>query len=135
MLELKKRPNEMDENEIAEVVVEIAFQIHRKWGPGLLEGVYEALFVHHLRKLGFYVQAQRVIPFYEDGVYLPVGFRADIIVQNKVILELKSVERLHPAFFKILLTYLRLTDLRLGLLINFGEAFLKDGLKRVANGL
>ena len=125
----------MDENEIAAVVIEISFQIHRKWGPGLLEKVYEALLVHHLRKLDFEVKQQPEIPFEEDGVCLDVGFRADIIVENRLIVELKSVEKTRPVFYKILLTYLRLTGLKLGLLINFGEALLKDGIKRVANGL
>lgn len=125
----------MNESEIAAVVVEISFQIHRKWGPGLLEKVYEALLVHHLRKLGFEVKQQPEIPFEEDGVCLDVGFRADIIVENRLIVELKSVEKTRPVYYKILLTYLRLTELKLGLLINFGEALLKDGIKRVANGL
>ncbi|MCB0596137.1 MAG: GxxExxY protein [Phaeodactylibacter sp.] len=135
MIRLDKAPSEMDENEIAAVVIEISFQIHRKWGPGLLEKVYEALLVHHLRKLGFEVKQQPEIPFEEDGVCLDVGFRADIIVENRLIVELKSVEKTRPVFYKILLTYLRLTGLKLGLLINFGEALLKDGIKRVANGL
>ena len=135
MIEPDQQPHEMDENEIAAVVVEVSFQIHRKWGPGLLENVYEALLVHHLRKRGFEVAQQQPIPFEEDGIVLDVGFRADLIVQNKVIVELKSVEKLNPVYFKILLTYLRLTKLKLGLLINFGEALLKNGIKRVANGL
>jgi GxxExxY protein len=135
MIELDQQPHEMDENAIAAAVVEVSFQIHRKWGLGLLENVYEALLVHHLRKLGFEVAQQKPIPFEEDGVALDVGFRADLIVQNKIIVELKSVEKMNPVYFKILLTYLRLTNLRLGLLINFGEAFLKNGIKRVVNGL
>jgi GxxExxY protein len=135
MIKLDRQPHEMDENEIAAVVVEVSFQIHRKWGPGLLENVYEALLVHHLRQLGFEVAQQKPIPFEEDGIVLDVGFRADLIVQNKVIVELKSVEKLVPVYLKILLTYLRLTNLKLGLLINFGEALLKNGIKRVVNGM
>lgn len=124
----------MNENELAEIIVEVSFQIHRKWGPGLLESVYEELMVHHLRTHGFFVEQQKEIPFEEDGVKLTSGFRADIIVERKLIIELKSIERSAPVHAKILLTYLRLTNLKLGLLVNFGEALLKDGIKRVING-
>ncbi len=125
----------MSENELATVVVEICFQIHRKWGPGLLESVYEALLVHRLRENGFFVDQQKPIPFDDDGVKLDIGFRADVIVENKLIIELKSVEQLNKSYFKTLLTYLRLTNIKLGLLVNFGEHQLKDGIKRVVNGL
>jgi len=125
----------MNENELAQVVIEIGFQIHRKWGPGLLESVYETLMVYHLRANGFFVEQQKEIPFAEDGVNLSAGFRADIIVEKKLIVELKSIERTAPVHSKILLTYLRLTGLKLGLLMNFGEELLKSGLSRVVNGL
>lgn len=134
MLQLSKRPSEMDENELAEVAIEIGFRIHRKWGPGLLESVYEELMVFHLEKLGFFIEQQKDIPFEEEGVKLPIGFRTDIIVERKLILELKSVDKLALVHFKILLTYLRITNLKLGLLMNFKEAYLKDGIKRVING-
>ncbi|MBC7777348.1 MAG: GxxExxY protein [Phycisphaerae bacterium] len=124
----------MNENELAQIVVEIGFQIHRKWGPGLLESVYEALMVYHLKSNGFFVEQQKEIPFEEDGIKLTTGFRADIIVERKLIVELKSIERHAPVHCKILLTYLRLTDLKLGLLMNFGEALLRDGIKRVICG-
>lgn len=124
----------MNENELVESVLEISFQIHRKWGPGLLESVYEALIVHHLRANNFFVEQQKEIPFEEDGVKLNVGFRADVIVERKLIVELKSIERLAPVYAKTLLTYLRLTNLKLGILVNFGEALLKDGIKRIING-
>lgn len=127
-------PNEMSENELASSVIEICFQIHRKWGPGLLESVYEALLVHHLRKQGFFVEQQKSISFEEDGVQLDIGFRADLIVERKLLVELKSIEEMKKVHPKVVLTYLKLTDLKLGLLINFGEAFLKDGLKRIING-
>ena len=133
-LGLTKHPSEMGHNEIADTIIEIGFQIHRKWGPGLLESVYEKLVVHHLKTHGFFVEQQKDIAFVEDGVQLPIGFRADVIVERKLIVELKSIERIAPVHAKILLTYLRLTDLRLGLLMNFGEAFFKDGIKRVING-
>jgi len=124
----------MNENELAQVVIEIGFQIHRKWGPGLLESVYETLMVYHLRANGFFVEQQKEIPFAEDGVNLSAGFRADIIVEKKLIVELKSIERTAPVHSKILLTYLRLTGLKLGLLMNFGEALLRDGISRVICG-
>jgi GxxExxY protein len=133
-LQLTKPASEMNENELAENVLEIGFQIHRKWGPGLLESVYEALMVHHLRSNGFFVEQQKEIPFEEDGVRLSAGFRADLIVEKKLIVELKSVERHAPVHGKILLTYLRLTGLKLGILMNFGEVLLKDGIKRVIWG-
>ncbi len=135
MMELTKLPCDMNENEIAAVIIEISFQIHRKWGPGLLESVYEALLVHRLRKLGFEVEQQKPIPFDDDDdVKLDIGFRADVIVQDKVIVELKSVEQNTKVFAKTLLTYLRITNKKLGLLINFGQALLKDGIERVING-
>ncbi len=124
----------MNENELAAIVIEIGFQIHRKWGPGLLESVYEELVVYHLRKNGFFVEQQKEIPFQEEGVNLTIGFRADIIVAKKLVVELKSIERLAPVHSKILLTYLRLSNLKLGLLMNFGEALLRDGIKRVIRG-
>lgn len=129
-----KLKSEMSENELAEIVVEVGFQIHRKWGPGLLESVYEALMVYHLRKYGFFIEQQKEVPFMEDGVKLPLGFRVDIIVEQKLVVELKSIERTAPVHSKILLTYLRLTNLKLGLLMNFGEPLLKDGIKRVIRG-
>ena len=134
LLQFTKHPSEMNENELAQAVIEIGFQIHRKWGPGLLESVYEELMVYHLRTNGFFVEQQKEIPFAEDGVKLSAGFRADIIVERKLIVELKSIERIAPVHSKILLTYLRLTGLKLGLLMNFGEALMKDGINRVIRG-
>lgn len=135
LLQPTKRGSELSENELAGIVIEIGFQIHRKWGPGLLESVYEALLAYHLRTQGFFVEQQKEIPFEEDGVRLNAGFRADLILERKLIVELKSVECFAPVHSKILLTYLRLTGLKLGLLMNFGEALLKDGIKRVVHGL
>jgi GxxExxY protein len=134
MLQLSKHPSDMDENELAENADEIGFRIHRKWGPGLLESVYEELLVFHLENLGFFVERQKEIPFEEDGVKLSIGFRTDIIVERKLILELKSVDKLALVHFKVLLTYLRITKIKLGLLMNFNEAYLKDGIRRVING-
>lgn len=135
MIKLHKPPASMSENELAKVVLDICFQIHKKWGPGLLESVYETLLVYHLRKLGFYVEQQKPIPFEEDGVRLDIGFRADVIVERKLLVELKSVERMSPSHPKITLTYIRILKLKLGLLINFGEAYLKNGIKRIINGI
>jgi len=123
------------ENQIAEHVGDAAFRIHRKLGPGLLESVYEAILAYELHKRGLHVSRQVPIPLVYESVRFEEGFYADLIVEGKVIVELKSVEQLHPSHPKQLLTYLRLADRRLGLLINFGESFIKNGMKRVVNGL
>ena len=123
------------ENEIATIVVDACFQIHTGLGPGLLESVYEAVLARDLGRRGLRVNRQVSVPIVWQGLSFDEGFRADLIVEDKVIVELKSVERLAPVHAKQLLTYLRLTDKRLGLLINFGAALIKDGIKRVVNGL
>ena len=125
----------MTENEIAKVVVDAAYHIHVKLGPGLLEAVYQAVLLHELRNRGLQVVDEVAIPVVWETVRLDLGFRADLIVENKVLLELKSVEHVEPVHKKQLLTYLRLTKCRLGLLINFGASLIKDGITRVANGL
>lgn len=124
----------MTENEIGKIVVECAFQVHQKLGPGLLESVYEVALEHELRKRGLTVERQQAIPVVYDDIKFDEGFRADIIVCGLVILELKSVEQVHRVHKKQLLTYLRLSNRRLGYLINFGAELLKDGLSRVSNG-
>ena len=125
----------MNEDEISRVVMDEAFDIHRKLGPGLLESVYEAVLEQRLTRGGLAVQRQVPVPILFEGILFDEGFRADLIVNGQVIIELKSVERTIPLHSKQLLTYLRLTGCKLGLLINFGEGLLKDGFKRVANGL
>jgi GxxExxY protein len=125
----------MTENEIARIIVDTAYHIHVKLGPGLLESVYRAILVHELRKRGLFVENEEPIPVEWEDVRLDIGFRADLIVERKVVVELKSVEKLDPVHKKQLLTYLRLTNCRLGLLINFGAVLLKDGVSRVVNGL
>lgn len=125
----------MTENEIATIIVDVAFQIHTKLGPGLLESVYQKILAHELRKRGLEVEEEIPVPVVWDDMKMDVGFRVDLFVNGKVIVELKSVERLAPVTKKILLTYLRLTDCRLGLLVNFGEALIKDGISRVVNRL
>jgi len=125
----------MTENEIAKHVMDAAFLIHRTLGPGLLETVYEVILAKKLSEMGLAVDRQVPVPIRFEGITFDEGFRADLIVSQKVIVELKSVERLKPVHSKQLLTYLRLTDMRLGILINFGESLLKNGFKRVVNGL
>jgi len=123
------------ENEIANQIVDAAFRIHTALGPGLLETVYEVVLMHELRKRGLSAERQVAVPIVYDGIRFEEGFRADLIVNQGVIVELKSIEKVAPVHKKQLLTYLRLTDKRLGLLINFGEELLKDGISRVVNGL
>ena len=125
----------MTENEIAKEIVDAAYQIHRQLGPGLLESVYEAVMAYELEKRGLKLVRQKPIPIIYEKIHLQEGFRADIIVENKVIIELKSVENLAPVHKKQLLTYLRLTNKKLGLLINFNTELIKDGITRIANNL
>lgn len=125
----------MTENEISQIIVDVSYKIHTKLGPGLLESVYEAILFHELVKRGLSVERQKSIPVIWDQVFLDIGFRADLIVENKVIVEIKSVEQVSRVHPKQLLTYLRITKLKLGLLINFNEELIKNGITRVANGL
>ena len=124
----------MKENEIAAAVVDAAFKIHTTLGPGLFESVYEAALEYELQKRGLRVEHQIGLPVSYEEVKLELGFRVDLIVERKVIVEIKSVEALAPVHKKQLLTYLRLTDLRLGLLINFNVELIKHGVQRVING-
>lgn len=125
----------MTENEVAKVVVDAAYAIHTRYGPGLLESAYQAMLAHELRKRGLRVESEKPIPLLYDGLALEVGYKADLVVEELVIVELKAVEQLAPVHKRQLLTYLKLADKRLGLLINFGSALIKDGIHRVANGL
>ena len=125
----------MHENEVARIIVDVAFQIHTKLGPGLLESVYEAVMMHELQKRGLHVESQVAMPVEWDGVRLDLGFRPDLIVDHCVIVEVKSIQAVAPVHKKVLLTYLRLGDKRLGLLINFGVELIKDGISRVVNHL
>ncbi len=125
----------MTENEIAKIVVDAAYKVHVQTGPGLLESAYEAMLAYELRKRGLAVMQQVSLPVTYDEVQLDVGYRVDLIVENKVFVELKSVERVIPVHKKQLLTYLRMADKRLGLLINFGASRIKSGISRVANRL
>ncbi len=124
----------MHENEIGTIIVRTAVELHKDLGPGLLESVYEILMAHRLRQKGLRVERQVSIPIEFDGYRFEEGFRADLIVEDKVIIELKSVEQVHPAHKKQVLTYLKLTGLKLGYLLNFGAARMKDGIFRIING-
>ncbi len=124
----------MNENEIGSIVVDCAVNLHMELGPGLLETVYELILEHKLREAGLQVERQVSIPIEYKGMRFDEGFRADIVVENKVILELKSVERIGKAHKKQVLTYLKLTGMKLGFLLNFGEAMMKDGISRIING-
>ena len=125
----------MTENEVAKIIVDVAFKIHTTLGPGLLESVYEPVMAHELTKRGLRVLRQVPISIIYDGLILDEAFRADLIVEDLVIVELKSVEQIHPVHPKQLLTYLRLSEKRLGLLINFNVPLIKNGITRIVNGL
>ncbi len=131
----EKKLKIMTENELSKTIVDVSYKIHTRLGPGLLESVYEAILYHELTKRGLKVERQKPIPVIWDDIHLDIGFRSDLIVEDKVIIEIKSVESISNVHLKQLLTYVRVTDLRLGLLINFNEALIKNGIKRVANGL
>ena len=124
----------MTENEIAKRVLDSAFVVHTKLGSGVFESVYEVVLAHELRKHGLVVERQKSMPVVYDNIRFEEAFRSDLVVNGKVIVELKSVESLAAIHAKQLLTQLRLSGLKLGLLINFGEAHLKNGIKRVING-
>jgi GxxExxY protein len=125
----------MSENEIGSIVVDTAVYLHKKLGPGLLETVYETIFLRLLTKKGLYVQRQVSIPIEFEGEQFDEGFRADLFIEGKVIIELKSVEKLTPAHKKQLLTYLKLTNTKLGFILNFGAGLMKDGIARIINGI
>jgi len=125
----------MDENWIAKIILDCAFKVHRTLGPGLLESMYEASLEYELKKTGLNVERQKGMACEYCGVVLDVAFRVDLLVENKVIAEIKSVQNVAPIFKKILLSYLRNSGKRLGLLINFNEILLKNGISRVVNGL
>ena len=124
----------MTENEIAKQILDAAFVVHTRLGPGLLESVYEVVLAYELKKKGLTAERQKPMPILYDNIRFDEAFRSDLVVNAKVIAELKSVEALLPVHAKQLLTQLRLSGLKLGLLINFGEAHLKNGMKRVING-
>ncbi|MEP0862624.1 MAG: GxxExxY protein [Ignavibacterium sp.] len=125
----------MRENEIASKIVDTCFKIHTELGPGLFESVYEEIMEYELVNQGLYVERQKPIPVVWKDVKMEVGFRADLIVEKLVVVEIKSIELIAPVHKKQLLTYLKLTNKKLGLLINFNEALIKDGITRIVNNL
>jgi GxxExxY protein len=125
----------MTENELSNIVIGKAIDIHRTLGPGLLESVYEAALTHDLIQHGLFVQSQVAVPMIYKDVKMEVGFRLDMLVENKLIVEVKSIETLAPLHHAQTLTYLRLTGCKLGLLINFNTTLLKDGIHRIVNKL
>lgn len=125
----------MMENELSKLVFDCALKVHQALGPGLLESAYEECLFYELKKTGVEVQKQKALPLIYEEVKLDVGYRIDIIVENKLIIEIKSVEALNEVHFAQLLTYLKLTDCKLGLLINFNVSLIKNGIKRIANNL
>lgn len=120
-------------DDVTEIIIDAAFHIHKDLGPGLLESVYEAILSRKLEERGIINRRQVSVSFEYEGVRYKEGFRIDLLVQDKVIVELKSVEMIAPVHLKQLLTYLRLMNLEVGLLLNFGEALFKNGIKRVVN--
>jgi GxxExxY protein len=125
----------MTENELAAIVVDTSINLHRSLGPGLLESAYESILVYELGVQGLNVERQVPLPLVWHGMIVNESFRADIIVEKKLIIELKSIERLLPVHKKQVITYLKVSGLKLGLLLNFGSAFMKDGIVRLVNGL
>jgi GxxExxY protein len=125
----------MDENEISKIIFDCALKIHKNLGPGLLESAYEECLFYELKKCGLRVDKQKSLPLIYEEVKLEIGYRIDIIVENKVIIEVKSVEALNDVHLAQVLTYLKLSDCKLGMLINFNVAFIKNGIRRVVNNL
>ena len=123
------------ENDLSKAIVHAAFTIHNQLGPGLLESVYEEIMYFELSKKGLSIARQKPVPVIWDTLKMELGFRADLVVENKVIIELKSVEAIAPVHYKQLLTYLKLTKLKLGILINFNENLIKNGIVRIVNNL
>ena len=126
--------NILNENELGTIIVDEAVRIHKALGPGLLEIVYEAVLARRLEKRGLIVERQKPVSIEFEGEHFDEGFRADLIVNGSVIIELKSVEKVSPVHKKQFLTYLRLTNLKVGYLLNFGDVLMKDGIRRIING-
>ncbi|OMQ09486.1 GxxExxY protein [[Flexibacter] sp. ATCC 35103] len=125
----------MNENEISAIVVDICYKMHVKLGPGLLESVYEAILYYELTKKGLFVERQKTLPVVWDEIKLDIGFRTDLIIENKLILEIKSIEKITEVHAKQVMTYLKITKMKLGLLINFNVPLIKFGITRIVNNL
>lgn len=125
----------LTENEISKIIVDICFRIHTQYGPGLFEVVYEEIFCYELIKRGLFFSRQHPIKLIHEEIKMEAGFRADVIIENKVIVELKSIEVLAPVHYKQVQTYLKLTGCKLGILVNFNVNLIKDGIHRIVNKL
>jgi GxxExxY protein len=125
----------MTENEISKLVVDLCFKIHSKYGPGLFESVYEEIFNYEWSKNGVQFKRQQAIPLIHEAIKMEVGFRADFVIEDKVIIEFKSIEALANVHFKQVQTYLKLTNMKLGLLVNFNVPLIKNGIHRIVNNL
>jgi GxxExxY protein len=125
----------MTENELSKLIVDLFYRIHKQYGPGLFESVYEEIFCHEWEKTGIPYKRQQAVALVHETIKLEAGFRADVIIDNKVIVEFKSIEVLNPVHYKQVQTYLRLTGLKLGLLVNFNVVLIKDGIRRIVNNL
>ncbi len=125
----------MSENEISKIIVDCAYRVHKSLGPGLLESTYEACMYYELDKNNLVVHRQKVLPVVYDNLKLEAGYRLDLLVENKVIIELKSVKKLDDVHTAQMITYLKLSDCKLGLLINFNVSLIKYGIKRIVNNL
>jgi len=125
----------MNENDLATRALDICFMLHRQYGPGLFESVYEEIFCYEWNKTGIPFKRQYGIPLVHEQIKLQLGFRADVILDDKVLIEFKSIETIADLHFKQVLTYLKLLDIRLGLLVNFNVVLLKEGIRRIANKL
>jgi GxxExxY protein len=125
----------MTENELSKIVFDAALKVHRSLGPGLLESAYEECLYYELSKAGIYVEKQKPLPLIYEEVKLEIGYRVDLILENKLIIEIKAVEALNDVHLAQILTYLKLSDCKLGLLINFNVSLIKNGIKRVVNNL
>jgi len=123
------------ENEISSIVFDSALRVHKALGPGLLESAYEECLFYELNKTGLLIERQKPLPLVYEGINMKVGYRVDIIIENKVILELKAVEALNDVHLAQILTYLKLSECKLGMLINFNVSLIKNGIRRVVNNL
>ena len=121
------------ENELATLVLDICFRIHRLYGPGLFESVYEEIFCHEFSKENILFERQKAIPLIHEELKLEIGFRADLVIEKKLLIEFKSIENLADIHYKQVQTYLKLSKIKLGLLINFNVPYLKEGIKRIIN--
>jgi len=125
----------MNENEIAKIVFEASLKIHKDLGPGLLESAYEGCLFYELSKYDLFIERQKALPLIYEEVKLDAGYRIDLLIENKLIIEIKSVDNLNDLHLAQILTYLKLSKCKLGLLINFNTVLLKNGVRRVVNGL